>query len=65
MKKISSIAMTVLVFVVFAFAQGSQDTVKVDSLRSIQKVESNSSLNKQTRVRTTPTNWSRIKDLFK
>jgi hypothetical protein len=65
MNKFFTAAMTVLVFIVFAFAQGSQDTVKVDSLKSIQKVESNSSLNKQTRVRTTPTNWSRIKDLFK
>jgi hypothetical protein len=63
MKKITSVSITILAFVVFAFAQPT--TSGTDSLKVVQKTE-NSKLAKKTIVQPTPpTNWSKIKDLFR
>jgi hypothetical protein len=69
MKKTAIATITILSFVVFAFAQPA--TMASDSLKAVQKSET-SKLGKKTIVMppppgnpTAPTNWSKIKDLFR
>jgi hypothetical protein len=63
MKKITIATITILAFIVFAFAQPA--TSGTDSLKAVQKSEI-SKLGKKAIVQPTPpTNWSKIKDLFR
>ena len=63
MKKIAIASITILAFIAFAFAQPV--TTGIDSLKAVQKSET-SKLGKKTIVQPTPpTNWSKIKDLFR
>lgn len=64
MKKITIGSITILAFIVFAFAQPV--TTGTDSLKAVQKSET-SKLAKKTIVipPPAPTNWSKIKDLFR
>jgi hypothetical protein len=64
MKKITIVTTTILAFVVFAFAQ--PPVTGTDSLKAVQKSET-SKLAKKTIVipPKAPTNWSKIKDLFR
>jgi hypothetical protein len=63
MKKITIASITILTFIAIAFAQPV--TTGIDSLKAVQKSET-SKLSKKTIVQPTPpTNWSKIKDLFR
>jgi hypothetical protein len=65
MKKLIISSILVLSFIFCASAQQIESQSKVDSVKAVQTVDKNS-LNKKTIVNPkNPTNWSRIKDLFR
>jgi hypothetical protein len=65
MKKIIMALFTIICFFVFAFSQVDTAATGSDSLKAIQK-SGNASLSKKTITKQQPpTNWSKIKDLFR
>jgi hypothetical protein len=64
MKKTAIVSITILAFILLAFAQPA--STGTDSLKVVQKSET-SKLAKKTIVQQPipPTNWSKIKDLFR